>query len=164
MYDSTSAYRTTQVASSRPIDQVVLLYQGAIRFATIHLGALDRRDMEAAHNASIRSQAIVAGLREVLDLSAGPVAGQLDALYDFILRRLMAGNTAKDAHPTIDAISLLRGLLEAWQTLAAQPIGPNATGAMAAAAAHANPAASSAFDPASTAARFGVNGLVGNLA
>jgi flagellar protein FliS len=121
MYDTTAAYRTTQVASSRPIDQVVLLYQGAIRFATIHLGALDRRDTEAAHHASIRSQAIVAGLREVLDLSAGPVAGQLDALYDYILRRLIAGNTAKQAAPTIEAIDLLRSLLEAWQQLAAAP-------------------------------------------
>ena len=121
MFDSTAAYRTTQVVSSRPIDQVVLLYHGAIRFATIHLGALDRGDLEAAHNASIRSQAIVAGLREVLDLSAGPVAGQLDALYDFILRRLTDGNTAKDGAPTIEAIGLLRGLLEAWQALAAAP-------------------------------------------
>jgi flagellar secretion chaperone FliS len=121
MFDSTVAYRTTQVVSSRPIDQVVLLYHGAIRFATIHLGALDRGDLEAAHNASIRSQAIVAGLREVLDLSAGPVAGQLDALYDFIHRRLTEGNTAKDGAPTIEAIELLRGLLEAWQALAAAP-------------------------------------------
>jgi flagellar protein FliS len=119
MYDTTAAYRTTQVASSRPIDQVVLLYQGAIRFATIHLGALDRGDVEAAHHASIRSQAIVAGLREVLDLSAGPIAGQLDALYDFVLRRLIAGNTAKQPAPTIEAIDLLRSLLEAWQQLAA---------------------------------------------
>jgi flagellar protein FliS len=122
MFDSTSAYRTTQVVSSRPVDQVVLLYHGAIRFATIHLGALDRGDIEAAHNASIRSQAIVAGLREVLDLSAGPVAGQLDALYDFILRRLTAGNTTKVGAPTIEAIELLRGLLEAWQALAAAPV------------------------------------------
>jgi flagellar protein FliS len=125
MLDSTSAYRTTQVVSGRPIDQVVLLYHGAIRFATIHLGALDRGDLEAAHNASIRSQAIVAGLREVLDLSAGPVAGQLDALYDFITRRLMAGNTAKQAAPTIEAIELLRDLLGAWQSIAATPATPD---------------------------------------
>jgi flagellar protein FliS len=119
MFDSTAAYRTTQVVSGRPIDQVVLLYQGAIRFATIHLGALERGDVEAAHNASLRSQAIVAGLREVLDLSAGPVAGQLDALYDFIIRRLTAGNLAKDGGPTQEAIGLLRELLEAWQQIAA---------------------------------------------
>jgi flagellar protein FliS len=145
MFDSTAAYRTTQVVSSRPIDQVVLLYHGAIRFATIHLGALDRGDLEAAHNASIRSQAIVAGLREVLDLSAGPVAGQLDALYDFIHRRLTEGNTAKDGAPTIEAIELLRSLLEAWQTLAASPpvaaSGSASSNRLAQAARHGAPAA-----------------------
>ena len=161
MYDSTFAYRTTQVASSRPIDQVVLLYQGAIRFATIHLGALDRGDIEAAHNASIRSQAIVAGLREVLDLSAGPVAGQLDALYDFILRRLIAGNTAKQPAPTIEAIELLRGLLEAWQQLAATPAA--ATTPAPAPLQAAGPTAPAAM-PAPPA-RLGVPGLaIGNVA
>ena len=156
MYDTTAAYRSTQVASSRPIDQVVLLYQGAIRFATIHLGALDRRDMEAAHHASIRSQAIVAGLREVRDLSARPGAGQLDALYDFILRRLIAGNTAKQPAATIEAIDLLRSLLEAWQQLAAGPSTP----AIAPAAAPVIPA------PLSSApVRLGVPGLaIGNVA
>ena len=118
-YDPISTYRTAQVTTSSPVGQVVLLYQGAIRFATIHLAALERRDIEAAHHASIRSQEIVSGLREVLDLSAGPVAGQLDALYAFILGRLVAGNTAKDPRPTAEAIELLRSLLGAWRELAA---------------------------------------------
>ena len=162
MYDSTFAYRTTQVASSRPIDQVVLLYQGAIRFATIHLGALDRRDLEAAHNASIRSQAIVAALREVLDLSAGPVAGQLDALYDFVLRRMIAGNTAKDSQPTIEAIDLLRSLLGAWQTLAAPPAGQPADAATASAD---GPTSNlTTFEAATTASRLGLPGLVSSVA
>jgi flagellar protein FliS len=119
MYDPTSTYRTAQVTTSSPVAQVALLYDGAIRFATIHLGALERHDLEAAHNASVRCQAIVATLQEVLDLSAGPIALQLDALYDFIIRRLTAGNLAKDPVPTIEAIGILRDLHSAWRALAA---------------------------------------------
>jgi flagellar protein FliS len=121
MLDPTSAYRTAQVVSASPVGQVVLLYQGAIRFAAQHLAWLERREIEQAHKASIRSQEIVSALKGSLDLSAGPIAIQLDQLYDFVLRRLSAGNIAKDPRPTEEAIQILRGLLEGWQELASGP-------------------------------------------
>ena len=117
MYDQTAVYRTTQVTASSPVGQVALLVDGAIRFATIHLAALERHDLEAAHGASIRSQTIVSALQEVLDMSAGPIATQLDSLYTFILGRLAAGNIAKAPDPTVEAIGLLRELSEAWRTI-----------------------------------------------
>jgi flagellar protein FliS len=115
------AYRSTQVASSNPVGQVVLLYEGAIRFALRHLAALERGDAEAAHNASVRAQAIVSGLQETLDRSAGPMAAQLDALYDFVLRRLTEGNIRKTPRPTEEALQVLRGLLGAWQEISRKP-------------------------------------------
>ena len=69
----------------------------------------------------MRCQEIVNSLRGSLDLTAGPIAVQLDELYDFVLRRLMEGNMHKEAKPTEDALQVLRGLLEAWQELAARP-------------------------------------------
>lgn len=121
MLDPTSAYRTTQVVGASPVGQIVLLYQGAIRFGTQHLAWLDRHDVEQAHKASMRAQEIVGALQGSLDLTAGPIATQLNDLYDFVLRRLMEGNVRKDPKPTEEALQVLRGLLEAWQQLAAQP-------------------------------------------
>jgi hypothetical protein len=54
-------------------------------------------------------------------MSAGPIAVQLRDLYDFVLLRLEKGNLAKDPRPTEEALQVLRGLLEAWQDLAARP-------------------------------------------
>ena len=121
MLDPTAAYRTSQAASASGAGQIVLLYQGAIRFASQHLAFVERRNIEAAHIASIRSQEIVAALRGSLDLSAGPIALQLDQLYDFVQDRLASGNMTKDPRPTQEAIQVLRGLLEAWQEIAASP-------------------------------------------
>jgi flagellar secretion chaperone FliS len=121
MLDPTAAYRTAQVVSASRAGQIVLLYQGAIRFGAQHLAWLERHDIEQAHKSSIRCQEIVAALRGSLDLSAGAVAVQLDDLYDFAMRRLTAGNVAKDPRPTEEALQVLRGLLEAWQELAARP-------------------------------------------
>jgi flagellar protein FliS len=128
MLDPTATYRTSQVASASGAGQIVLLYQGAIRFATQHLAFVERRNIEGAHNASIRSQEIVASLRGSLDFSAGPIAVQLGQLYDFVLDRLTAGNLTKDPRPTQEAIQVLRGLLEAWQEIAAAPVSDSATG------------------------------------
>ena len=125
MYDPTVAYRSAQVATSSPVGQVALLYEGAIRFATVHLAAIERRDPEAAHHASLRCQAIVAALQEVLDLSAGPIATQLDSLYAFMLERLAAGNITKMPAPTIEAIGLLRELSEAWQAIGGTTTAPS---------------------------------------
>ena len=121
MLDPTSVYRTSQVVSASRAGQIVLLYQGAIRFGSQHLAFLERNESEQAHRASMRCQEIVAALRGSLDLSAGPIAVQLDQLYDFVQRRLLAGNVSKESKPTEEALQVLRGLLEAWQELAARP-------------------------------------------
>jgi flagellar secretion chaperone FliS len=121
MLDPTAAYRTSQVVSASRAGQIVLLYQGAIRFGAQHLAFIERHDIEQAHKASIRCQEIVNALRGSLDLSAGPIAIQLDDLYDFVLRRLADGNATKSPRPTEEALQVLRGLLEAWQELAARP-------------------------------------------
>jgi flagellar protein FliS len=122
MFDPTATYRTSQVVGASGAGQIVLLYQGAIRFGTQHLAWLERHDIEQAHRSSMRCQEVVAALRGSLDLSAGPIATQLDELYDFVLRRLIAGNLAKQARPTEEALQVLRGLLEAWQAIAATPV------------------------------------------
>ncbi len=120
-YDPTATYRSTQVASSSPAARIVLLYEGAIRFAGQHLSALERGDSENAHRASIRCQSIVAGLQETLELSAGPIAVQLDLLYGFVLRRLVEGNLTRKPGPTQEALAILRELLGTWQEIARTP-------------------------------------------
>jgi flagellar protein FliS len=117
-YDPTAVYRTAQVTASSPAARVVLLYEGAIRFAALSVQCLERHDLEGSHNASLRAQTIVGALRESLDLSAGDLAVQLDQLYDFMIRRLAAGNVAKDPRAAVEVIGLLRELLGAWRQVA----------------------------------------------
>jgi flagellar protein FliS len=123
-YDPTAAYRSAQVTTSSPAAQVVLLYEGAIRFASQSIQRLDAGDLEGAHQASVRAQAIVSALRESLDLSAGDIAIRLDLLYEFIQRRLIAGNIAKSPEPVREAIGLLRDLAVAWRSIATAAAAP----------------------------------------
>lgn len=131
-YDPTAAYRSAQVTTSSPAAQVVLLYEGAIRFTAMSIQRMQAKDLEGSHVASIRAQAIISALRESLDLSAGEMAIQLDAIYDFMHRRLVAGNMAKQPGPALEVIDLLRGLLDAWRTIAAPAPAPAGTSLAAA--------------------------------
>ena len=83
-----------------------------------HVVRIEARDPQGAHQASLRAQAIVAALRESLNLSTGEVANRLDGLYAFMLQRLVAGNLAKDPAPAREVIGLLRELLVAWRVVA----------------------------------------------
>ena len=130
-YDTTAAYRTGQVTTTNAAGQVVLLYEGAIRFTAISVARLEAGDRVGSHQANLRAQAILSALRESLDMSAGDVAKRLDAIYDFVTRQLIEGNLAKDPRPARQVLPLLRELLEAWRVAAgeATAVRPAAAGA-----------------------------------
>ena len=65
-YDPPAAYRSAQVTTSSPAAQVVLLYEGAIRFTAMSIQRMQAKDLEGSHVASVRAQAIVSALRESL--------------------------------------------------------------------------------------------------
>ncbi len=124
MLDRAATYRTSQILTASPVERVILLYRGAIRFATTQASETEQGHRETAHHASMRAQEIVGALRETLDLSAGPVALQLDGLYAFCLRRLIDGNLRQDGALAREAIQVLQGLLDAWIQIAGATASP----------------------------------------
>src|SRR5580765_4099172 len=83
-------YRTTQVQASTPLEQVVLLYDGAIRFMDVARDAIDRHDIPARRDALSRALAIVGELKSTLDMErGGEVAQSLDGLYGYVTTRLL---------------------------------------------------------------------------
>jgi flagellar protein FliS len=160
MTSPTNAYRTSQVLTASPAERIVLLYQGAIRFARQQVDLLARGERAEAHAASLRAQEIVAALREHLDLTAGPVAAGLDSIYGFCLTRLIDGNVHGDARPVEEAIGVLQDLLGAWQQVAAGS--RETTPVQAGEPASASPLAAAPVEAAPTVAgpvRVGVRGV-----
>src|SRR6266851_8959809 len=114
-------YRQTQAQTAAPGELVVMLYQGALRFVTSAIEAIEAKDIAASHASLIRAQAIVSELNDSLDMErGGDIARNLTNIYDFMLRRLIDANLRKDATPAREVHSLLRELLPAWQAAARQ--------------------------------------------
>jgi flagellar secretion chaperone FliS len=114
-------YRSTKVGTASPVDLVVMLYQGVVRFTRQGIEAIEQGDVQAAHKGFTRAQDIIAELVGTLDHDrGGEVAKQLLTLYDYAFRRLVEANCKKDIVPAREVIRIFRDLGMAWQELAAR--------------------------------------------
>ena len=130
----------TGIASASPHKLIVMLYDGAL------VALLSAKTNIAANNIAAKGMAISKaitiidnGLRASLDKEAGgEIAANLDALYDYMSRRLLHANLSNDV-PAIDEVHrLLSDLRGAWVTIG-EKVGQPAA-AVAAAAASQTPA------------------------
>lgn len=115
-------YRTTQAQTSSPLELVVMLYDGSLRFLADAERAFAAGDLQARATAISRALAIVNELQSTLDLAkGGEVAAELDRLYDFVQDRLLAATRDRHPGPIDEARRVLAALADAWRVLAAGP-------------------------------------------
>ena len=108
---------TTETAT--PLDLVLMLYQGVLRFTGQAIQAVERHDVGEAHKSLVRAQDVIAELATSLNPEAGgTTAGSLLALYDYSYRQLVDANVRKDPAPAEEVARLFRELLPAWQEIA----------------------------------------------
>jgi flagellar protein FliS len=113
------AYYQTHVQSRSPLELVVMLYDGAIRFLDQAAVAMDERDMATKALALSRAFAILNELQSTLNVKdGGELARQLDALYSHMHDRLVDANVQRSSAPIRDVINLLTPLRDAWMQVA----------------------------------------------
>lgn len=112
-------YRTAQAQTSSPLELVVMLYDGALRFLADAERTFATGDLPARGVAIRKALAIVHELQATLDMEkGGEMAAELDRLYDFIQDRLLRVTREHDAAPLAEAQRVLASLAEAWRNIA----------------------------------------------
>ncbi len=120
MARAAQAYYQTQVQSQSPLELVVMLYDGALRFLHKAADAMSHRDLVAKRDAVSRSLAILSELQNTLNMEAGgEVAQRLDALYTYMTGRLLEANMHNNVEPVQETIRLLTMLRSAWAEISA---------------------------------------------
>jgi flagellar protein FliS len=115
-----AAYRRTEAQSSSPLELVVMLYDGAIRFVTEAREAIAKGDVRARTTAVSRARAIVAELQNTLNMAeGGDVARELDRLYTYMSGRLLEVTANADADAAKEVHKLLTTLRDGWSQIAA---------------------------------------------
>ncbi|MCC7124529.1 MAG: flagellar export chaperone FliS [Acidobacteria bacterium] len=121
-----NAYKQQQVQSRSPLELVVMLYDGALRFAGEAREAIERGDIAARRDKLDRTLAIITELQSTLNLEeGGEVAANLAGLYDFMSRRLLDAAIQNSVEPLDEVRGLLETIRDAWRTLATAPAGPH---------------------------------------
>jgi flagellar protein FliS len=114
-----NAYRRTEVQSRTPLELVVMLYDGALRFAALAHDATLRQDLPARRDATSRLLAIIGELQNTLDLvNGGEVATALDGLYGYMSHRVLEATAGNTPVPLEEVSRLLTTLRDGWLTVA----------------------------------------------
>ena len=106
-------YFQTTVQTASPAQLLIMLYDGAIRFSRMAIDAIEKNQLQEAHNYLMRVQDIINEFVVTLDRSS-PLAGQLLQLYEYFNRRLIEANMKKDAEPVCEVLDHLVLLKETW--------------------------------------------------
>lgn len=113
-------YKKTQVSTASQGDLLLMLFDGAIRFANQGRQAIAEQDMEQANVKLLRAQDIVTELMISLDLDQGEIAENLYQLYSFIYELLVGANIKKDVNLIDQAVRFLTELRDTWRQVVAQ--------------------------------------------
>jgi flagellar protein FliS len=115
-------YRRVESESRSPLELVVMLYDGALRFIDEARAAHARKDLRARGRAISKTLAIVGELQNTLDMEkGGPVAEQLDDLYTYINSRLIDVTVKQDIAACDEVHKLLSTLRDAWSQISSKP-------------------------------------------
>ncbi|MFO0714195.1 MAG: flagellar export chaperone FliS [Sandaracinus sp.] len=108
-------YQQTRVSTASPVQVVISLYEGAIRFLKEAILAQGAHELGRRGVALSRAHAIVTELRVTLDHDRAPeLSAQLDGLYDFVIDRINAATRGGDAALVEPALRVLTSLHSAW--------------------------------------------------
>jgi len=112
-------YQTARVETASPVQLVVDLYRGAIRFMRQAAAFQEQGDAASRGRALGRAHAIVSELQATLDHGHAPeLCEELDRLYDFVLYQITESNVRADASLLDPAIEVMGTLEDAWSQLA----------------------------------------------
>ncbi len=104
--------------TASPEQLQLMLYDGAIRFATEGREAVEAKNYEMAYERLSRAQKIVLEMERGLRPEIAPeLCGRLSALYMFVYRRLVDGCVQHEIKPIDEALHVLRFERETWVML-----------------------------------------------
>ncbi len=83
-----TAYANNRIMTASPAELTLMLYEGAIKFCNIAIAAIEKRDIEKAHNNIVKVENIITEFQSTLDHKY-PVAKDFDNVYRYLQERLL---------------------------------------------------------------------------
>jgi len=119
IYNAISRYRQVRtegaVEDANPHRLIAMLFDGALSRLSLAAAHMRRNEIEDKGAQITRALEIVGALRASLDMSVpGGLPQRLDALYDYVSRRMLYANVENDPKVLDEVGGLLRVIADAW--------------------------------------------------
>ena len=126
--DFNKAYLQQQMANATPLQQLLLLLDGVIKFVSRARDAIAAGDPQERHNYNRRAMEIIAHLLGMIDVTnGGEPAIRLRRIYGYLMRRLSDVDFKNDPAVCDEVIGHLKTMRDAWAGMqAAAPVQPKA--------------------------------------
>lgn len=110
-----NVYKNNSVNYASKEQLLLMLVDGAVKFAKIGRQAIVDKDIKKAHENIVKAQNIFYELIITLDVEkGGEWANSLVLVYDFIIRQLVDANLKKDVTIMDKVIPLIEDVRDTW--------------------------------------------------
>jgi len=109
-----SQYKNNAISTASQGELLIMLYDGATKFCNQAIMAIDEKNVENANNYIVRVEDIILELQSVLDKKY-EISKSLDALYDYMYRRLVEANIKKDKAILEEIKELIKPLRDSFK-------------------------------------------------
>jgi flagellar secretion chaperone FliS len=108
-------YKNNSVNYASKEQLLLMLVEGAVKFAKIGRQAIVDKDVKKSHENIVKAQNIYYELMTTLDVNAGgDWAKSLMSIYEFIVERLVQANMKKDTMIMNEVIPLMEEVRDTW--------------------------------------------------
>jgi len=107
------AYKRQQVMTATPEALTLMLYNGALRFMSEGMEAIEKKDYDQANTSLQKAQKIISEFRITLKMEYD-ISKQLLPLYNYVYDRLVEGNMKSDSSKIEEAKGIITELRDAW--------------------------------------------------
>ncbi|CDD66177.1 flagellar biosynthetic protein FliS [Firmicutes bacterium CAG:882] len=107
-------YEKSKILTASPAELTLMLYEGAIKFANIAVMAIEKGDVEKAHNNIRKVERIIEEFQVTLNHKY-PVAKDFDEVYKYLQQRLLEANIKKDKVIMEEVLRHLRTMRDTWK-------------------------------------------------
>ena len=109
-----NVYKNNSVNYASKNQLLLMLLDGAVKFAKIARQAILDKDIKKAHDNIIKTEDIFTELRVTLDQTAGDWAVKMFNVYGFINEKLFEANIKKDVKVMDEVIPLIEEVRDIW--------------------------------------------------
>ncbi|WP_346877354.1 MULTISPECIES: flagellar export chaperone FliS [unclassified Clostridium] len=110
-----NAYKSNSVNYASKEQLLLMLLDGAVKFAKMARQAILDKDVKGSHENLVKTQDIFTELMITLDQNAGEWAVNMYKIYEFIKERLFQANIKKDVKIIDEVMPLIEEVRNTWQ-------------------------------------------------